>query len=344
MFSGGIVRIVFSRRLLVASVVLAIAGTTLPSTVAVAEVSERSRAMLSLIHERQPAPSQGAAPQHVDPDHDCLEDEPGDTTDSRADIILWCAYMGDDEVRVAMALANGTTPRTHSSWDGMTAAGWVFDVNGDDEPDYTALLVRVQGEVIFELLDEDGDLTCRADRSQADTTIYQASFASHCLGGAETAQVLALMIFDSAPGSGSSDDLHLDAAPDSGPATVRRHVHSAAPSPTPKPAPAPAPAPRGGLRATGRIAGPDRLSTAVAISQRAFPDGAPVVYLARPDLTPDARVAGALSDGPGRLVPACGPLPQVVADEIRRLGALEVFALGGAGSVCQQLLDAAANA
>lgn len=327
--------------------VLAIAGTTLPSTLAHADQLDKSRAALAVLESRGPAPAEGASdPQHVDGDRDCARDTTGDTTDRRADIASWCVYYGDDALTVGMGLVEATHPATHPSWiDGLTAAVWSFDTTGDEEGDYTAFLLNADGEVGAVMLDDDGDLVCGATTVQADTRAYVAGFSPSCLGGAERATAVAVMVFDAAPGSGNSDDLHFDIAPDGSRKTVIRHTHAApSPAPKPAPAPAPAPAPRGGLRETGRIAGPDRLSTAVAISQRAFPDGAPVVYLARQDLNPDALVAGALSDGPVLLVPACGPLPQVVADEIRRLGALQVFALGGAGSVCQQLLDAAAAA
>lgn len=332
-----------SRRFLPLVVLLALTAASLPSSVAHASVAERHRVIMNAMAEHGPR-TESARPQHVDPDKDCLDDPAGDTTDDRADVVWWCTYLGDDEIRVAMALADTTSPETHPSWDGFTAAGWTFDTSGNREAEYTVLLMRVDGAVLFAMLDEDANLVCEAEGYEADGVIYQASFDADCLGGADSAEVVALMVFDSAPAS-PGEDLHLDFAPDSGPATVHRHSHgSTGPSPTPTRAPAPAPVPAGALRATGRLAGPDRMSTAVAISQRAFPDGAAVVYLARQDLNPDALVAGALSDGPVLLVPSCGALPAVVADEIRRLGAREVFALGGPGSVCQEILDAAAVA
>lgn len=94
----------------------------------------------------------------------------------------------------------------------------------------------------------------------------------------------------------------------------------------------------------GRLAGATRIETAVAVSQRAFPDGAAAAYLARADDPADAVSAGSLDDGPVLLVPSCGELPQVVAAELVRLAPAEVFAVGGPRAVCDELLDAAVAA
>lgn len=98
------------------------------------------------------------------------------------------------------------------------------------------------------------------------------------------------------------------------------------------------------LRQSGRLAGANRFATAVEIAKHAFPDGAPVVYLARADDYPDALAGGSLTDGPVLLVPRCGEVPQVVLDEIRRLNPQRVTALGGNGSVCDEVLAQAAAA
>jgi hypothetical protein len=97
-------------------------------------------------------------------------------------------------------------------------------------------------------------------------------------------------------------------------------------------------------RDTSRLAGADRFETAVRITQAAYPDGAPVVYLARADAFADALAGSNLTDGPILLVPACGDVPQVVLAEIRRLDPQRVTALGGASAVCDAVLDAASRA
>jgi uncharacterized protein (DUF302 family) len=82
----------------------------------------------------------------------------------------------------------------------------------------------------------------------------------------------------------------------------------------------------------------------VAISQRAFPGGAETAYLARADVFADAVAAGSLRDGPILLVPSCGDLPEAVRNELARLDADQVFALGGDAAICDDVLMQAATA
>ena len=119
---------------------------------------------------------------------------------------------------------------------------------------------------------------------------------------------------------------------------------SEAPAPPPVVQPPATPPPSGSVRSTGRLAGPDRYATAVAISRNVFPSGAPIVFLARADSFADALAGGTLSRGPILLVPSCGTVPSVVLDEVRRLGASEVVALGGGSAVCDSVLMQVANA
>lgn len=107
--------------------------------------------------------------------------------------------------------------------------------------------------------------------------------------------------------------------------------------------PAGAPSPTPGARAISRIAGPDRITTAVAISEEQFPDGAGVVYLARADQFADAVAGGSLTAGPVLLVPQCGGVPDAVAVEIDRLDPETVTALGGDDAVCEDTLRQAAG-
>lgn len=104
-------------------------------------------------------------------------------------------------------------------------------------------------------------------------------------------------------------------------------------------------------RPTGRIAGASRYETAVRLSrylwgtvperQTSQPLPAHRAYLARGDVFADALAAGSAVDGPILLVPSCGELPTVVADELGRLRVDEVVALGGTGAVCDTILRAA---
>lgn len=96
-------------------------------------------------------------------------------------------------------------------------------------------------------------------------------------------------------------------------------------------------------REGGRISGADRISTAVAISNQAFPQGASTVFIATADGFADALAAGSLTDGPVLLVPQCGELPIVVANEIDRLDPQRVLALGGESAVANQILRQAVS-
>lgn len=92
-------------------------------------------------------------------------------------------------------------------------------------------------------------------------------------------------------------------------------------------APAVPAAPVGGVR---RVAGPDRIATAVAISQESFETAAAVV-VATAERYPDALAGGPFAtsvSAPLLLTPA-GDLDDRVLDEIRRLGAGQVVLLGG---------------
>ena len=129
-------------------------------------------------------------------------------------------------------------------------------------------------------------------------------------------------------------------------ALVGAEPTSAVPAGTPKGRPAAVRAGlTGGLVAvaptTSRLAGSDRVGTAVEISKHAFPQpfaSGGSVYLARKDVFADAVAAGSLTDGPVLLVPSCGTVPTVVTAEVARLAPARVVALGGTGAVCDQVL------
>ncbi len=89
------------------------------------------------------------------------------------------------------------------------------------------------------------------------------------------------------------------------------------------------------LPSAERVAGADRYATAVAISRRAFPTGAPVVYLASGEDFPDGLAAGpaaAHAGGPVLLTPRGSALPGVLA-EITRLKPTQIVIVGGTPSV-----------
>jgi putative cell wall-binding protein len=80
-----------------------------------------------------------------------------------------------------------------------------------------------------------------------------------------------------------------------------------------------------------RVRGPERVSTAAALSYLGFPHGAPAVVVARDREFPDALAAAPLAaaaGGPLLLNPR-GSLSAVVRAEIGRLGARTVYLMGG---------------
>lgn len=87
--------------------------------------------------------------------------------------------------------------------------------------------------------------------------------------------------------------------------------------------------------AVDRIAGVNRYETAVAISQSGYAEGADVVYVASGQVWPDALTGApaAANEGGPLLLVREGEAPQVVLDEIERLGAERVVIVGGLPSV-----------
>jgi putative cell wall-binding protein len=88
----------------------------------------------------------------------------------------------------------------------------------------------------------------------------------------------------------------------------------------------------------GRVSGPNRFATAVAASQTAFPEGAPLVFVASGENYPDALAGAAAAKGeaPVLLVGRDGIPPEVIA-EIDRLGAQGIAILGGTAAVSSQV-------
>ncbi|WP_413316954.1 cell wall-binding repeat-containing protein [Agrococcus sp. 1P02AA] len=97
--------------------------------------------------------------------------------------------------------------------------------------------------------------------------------------------------------------------------------------------------------AVDRIAGVNRFETSVEISQSGYGQGADVVYVASGQVWPDALTAApaaATEGGPLLLVPRA-EAPEVVLDEIARLGAERVVIVGGEPSVSAAVESAIAD-
>ena len=95
------------------------------------------------------------------------------------------------------------------------------------------------------------------------------------------------------------------------------------------------PDPGDGTRAVTRIAGEDRVGTAIALARAGWPQGAATVVLATAVDFPDALAAAPLAadlDAPVLLTPP-RELPVAVAAELERLQAAEVVVLGGPAAV-----------
>jgi putative cell wall-binding protein len=88
-----------------------------------------------------------------------------------------------------------------------------------------------------------------------------------------------------------------------------------------------------------RLAGPDRIATAVAISRESFAEGADAVLVATAHNFPDALAATPLAHalaGPVLLSPAAG-LPPAVRSEITRLAPSRVILLGGEDALSEEV-------
>lgn len=97
-----------------------------------------------------------------------------------------------------------------------------------------------------------------------------------------------------------------------------------------------------GLPTPERVSGADRYSAAIAISQRAFPSGADVVYVATGETFPDALSASpaALHEGgPLLLSPSNVVMPAILA-EISRLAPSKVVVVGGTNSISPTVYSA----
>ena len=95
----------------------------------------------------------------------------------------------------------------------------------------------------------------------------------------------------------------------------------------------------GPLRIAERIAGPDRITTAVALSQSAYPDGTDVAAVATAGTFADALAGSQLAAAADAPILLSGKdrLDAAVAAELQRLGARTVYLLGGTASLSSQV-------
>ena len=95
-----------------------------------------------------------------------------------------------------------------------------------------------------------------------------------------------------------------------------------------------------------RTSGIDRFATAAAISEHSFPDGASTVFVAIASDFPDALAAGpaAAHNRSPVLLTSRDALPQVTADELRRLAPQQVVLVGGQLAIPEGIASAIVSA
>lgn len=136
-------------------------------------------------------------------------------------------------------------------------------------------------------------------------------------------------------------------APAPAPDTARTPVSdgtggdTTATEPAPAPAPAPAPEPTDGTALTvARAAGSDRVTTSIALAERAFPTGTDRIVIGRADAYADALAAAPLAASLGAPVvlnPSTA-LRADVADLVSDLGVDEAVVVGGTGALSETVV------
>ena len=88
----------------------------------------------------------------------------------------------------------------------------------------------------------------------------------------------------------------------------------------------------------GRVAGGNRIETAVALSQENYPDGADVAIVAAAGAFPDALSAGPLADAldASILLTGSDDVPPVVRAELERLAPTEIIVIGGTAAIPEE--------
>jgi len=308
---------------------IAMVTAALPSESA--ESSDRTTAIADRLSARRAGDDGSATAFALGADVACLADPAGDTAaevaaaaEPRADIVEVCAEYGD-ALTVRIRPVQATDPTSDRNWtEGFSAASVGVEVDGDESVDYL-LFYENLGGLQAVVTDPDLNELCRGTATFDGTWFAAADVPADCLGSPDSLGFFAALFYDTDHADPEAPMVG-DFAPDLDYALVDR-------------AGAPAPG-----RATARYSGDDRFATSAAVSRAQFPGTAAEVYLARADGFADALSGGTLTGGPVLLVPACGPLPPVIATEIARLDPERVVALGGAAAVCDAVLAEAAAA
>ena len=264
-----------------------------------------------------------------------VDDATSDVVDVRTDaVVSWPqgdivsarARVTQTSVRLALELADPRPmdPAVDDDWLGLTVAYLTLDTVGDGQVDHELFMYYDQeGQgATFDWVETATDRVVCRDVPRLVDGEYRLDDVAECIGGARPFTWDVTMAWDVDPPGAYVVD-YLDYANDP-PADFARAVPLQ-------------PMPR------QRIAGGSRAETSVAVSQARFAGVVDRVLLANRDAFADALAAGAVDDSPVLLVPGCGPVPDVVWQEIQRLDPVEVVGVGGEAVLCEHVLDDAAS-
>lgn len=227
----------------------------------------------------------------------------GPVVDSpESDVIGWCISYETDAITVRVDIDEATDPLTDATWNDYGAAIVMFFTD-DVGQARTLQMAKGGSDDQFEFYvfgGTAGEIVCQGEASFSGQT-YSTRAPAECLDSPGEMSVQ-IATFHGRDADGTFETSPRDYAPDLGFVTVPQ-------------------GPVSGAEQIVRLSGPERVATAIAVSQDSFAAGqAEEIVLASVDAFPDAVVAAPLAvtvGGPVLLTPRAA-LPQVVLDEIRR--------------------------
>ena len=161
----------------------------------------------------------------ADPLGDVVDEQGNQTVEPRADISAVDFTYAADHLDVTVTVPGGVDPTTSPNWQGnLSGVATLLDVNGDDHPDFGAVLVADENgglqAGVFSIPPSSGSTAaanlrpCRASGSyDAASRAYRISVPSACIGNAYEARGGALLLFNRATSLSSALDITVDVAP-----------------------------------------------------------------------------------------------------------------------------------
>lgn len=266
---------------------------------------------VEIADDREAASSYQVSGCFSDPAGDVKLGPDGGPVDSpQADITEFCIDYSDSGLGLSMTVAGGTDPLSDPTWNDFGAAV-AFLYRTAEDTLRTINFGKQRGNQTFEYYVLEGQfsvsLVC-AGAAQFTAGTYTATIPADCINGPDTIRVLSEMFYDTA---GGIENANFDLGPvDGGYVSIPRAQSDAADNVT-------------------RLAGSNRIETAIATSMASYPSGgAGAVLLADAGNFPDAVVGAPLAaarQAPVLLTPR-ESVPEEVREEIQR-------ALGGTGDV-----------